>query len=218
MPTPVTSKNFASRNRRHQSEFRKRQLIEATLDCIDRLGISQTTLAQIAERAGVSQGNVIFHFQNKETLLEQTLIYLRDEYTRTWQEALEKSAPDPVSRLRALITSSFAPQVCSRKKISVWFAYWGESRSRPGYRKVCGDSDQMFSDTLLGLCREMEREYGASMRAETAALVIESMSDGLWQNLLINAPSLRREEAIEAVFELVATIYPETAESFALRM
>ena len=72
MPTPVTSKNFASRNRRHQSEFRKRQLIEATLDCIDRLGISQTTLAQIAERAGVSQGNVIFHFQNKETLLEQT--------------------------------------------------------------------------------------------------------------------------------------------------
>ena len=45
----VTAKNFASRNRKSQSEFRKKQLIEATIDCIDRLGISQTTLARIAD-------------------------------------------------------------------------------------------------------------------------------------------------------------------------
>lgn len=214
MPTPVTAKNFASRSRRHQSEFRKRQLIEATLDCIDRLGISQTTLAQIAERAGVSQGNVIFHFHHKESLLEQTLVHLNDEYMRTWQGALAEAAPNPVARLRALISASFAPHVCSRKKISVWFAYWGESRSRPGYREVCGESDQAFSASLLELCQAMENEYGANLKAETAALAIESMADGLWQNLLINAPSLRREEALDAVLELIATIYPNAAGSF----
>ena len=127
---------------------------------------------------------------------------------RNWQEALEKAGTDPLARLRALVSASFAPQVCSRKKISVWFAYWGESRSRPGYRKVCGDSDEAFSETLLELCHSLEIQYGASMKAETAALAIESMADGLWQNLLINAPSLRREAAIEAVFELVETIFP----------
>ena len=73
MATPVTEKNFAGRNRKSQSEFRKRQLIDATMDCIDKLGISQTTLARIAERAGLSQGNVVFHFQSKEALLDQTL-------------------------------------------------------------------------------------------------------------------------------------------------
>ena len=70
MSSQVTVKNFASRNRRNQSEFRKHQLIEATMDCIDRLGLSQTTLARIAERAGISQGNVVFHFHNKEALLD----------------------------------------------------------------------------------------------------------------------------------------------------
>ena len=108
----------------------------------------------------MSQGNVIFHFQNKETLLEQTLIHLRDEYTHTWQLALEKSATDPVSRFRALLGASFSPQICNRRKISVWFAFWGESRSRPGLPcKVCGDSDQAFSDTLLELCRALETQH-----------------------------------------------------------
>jgi TetR/AcrR family transcriptional repressor of bet genes len=218
VPNPVTAKNFASRNRRHQSEYRKRQLIEATIDCIDRLGISQTTLARIADRAGVSQGNLVFHFQNKETLLEQTLDFLNDEYMQTWQEALRKAGPDPVARLRALLGVPFEARVCSRKKLSVWFAYWGESRSRPGYLKVCGNSDQAFSDTLLALCRTIEVQYGASLEAETAALAIESMIDGLWQNLLINAPTLKREEAKNAVLKLVATIYPGLAGLFEKQM
>ena len=79
MPATVTEKNFASRNRKKQSEFRKQQLIDATIVCIDRRGLSQTTLAKIAERAGLSQGNVVFHFQSKEALLEQTLHYLNLE-------------------------------------------------------------------------------------------------------------------------------------------
>ena len=212
MATPVTAKNFASRSRKHQSEYRKRQLIEATLDCIDKLGISQTTLARIAERAGISQGNVVFHFASKDALLEQALVFLDEEYMNTWLEALDKAAADPVSQLRALIGANFTARVCSRKKLSVWFAFWGESRSRPAYLKVCDASDQAFSDKLLSLCRQIESEHGASMDAETAALAIESMINGLWQNLLINAPTLSREQAMTAVFQLVNTIYPDLAD------
>ena len=93
-PAPVTVKNFASRNRKSQREFRQQQLIEATLDCIDKLGISQTTLARIAERAGLSQGNVVFHFQSKEALLDQTLRFLDEEYLSNWQTALAAAEPD----------------------------------------------------------------------------------------------------------------------------
>lgn len=212
MTTPVTARNFASRSRKQQSEYRKRQLIEATLDCIDSLGISQTTLARIADRAGLSQGNLVFHFQSKEALLEQALIFLNDEYTQTWQSALNKAVPDPVSRLRALIGSTFSARVCSRKKLSVWFAFWGESRSRPAYLKVCDASDQVFSDRLLQLCREIEAVHGASLDAETAALALESMIDGLWQHLLINAPTIGREQALDAVYQLVDTIFPGLSE------
>jgi len=212
LATPVTAKNFSGRNRKSQSEFRKRQLIDATMDCIDKLGLSQTTLARIAERAGLSQGNVVFHFHSKEALLDQTLRDLSDEYVSNWQSALVAAGADPLSQLCALIEASFATRICNRRKISVWFAFWGESRSRPKYMRVCGANDKVFSDTLLSLCTAIEAQHGARLRAKNAALSIEGMIDGLWQNFLIGPPGFKRDQAIQAVFELLDTIYPDSRE------
>jgi len=208
LTTPVTEKNFAGRNRKSQSEFRKRQLIDATMDCIDRRGISQTTLARIAARAGLSQGNLLFHFQTKEALLEQTLRFLNDEYKSNWQAALAAASQDPGSQLRAMIKASFAARICNRKKISVWMAFWGESRSRPEYMRVCGANDKAFSDKILALCEAIEKQTEARLNASTAALSIEGMIDGLWQNFLIGPSGFKRDQAIRAVFELVDAIYP----------
>ena len=211
MSTEVTAKNFASRNRKNQSEFRKRQLIEAPMDCIDQLGLSQTTLARIAERAGISQGNVVFHFQTKEALLDQTLHHLNDEYRSNWQAALAAAPDGAYSRLRALVESSFTPKICNRRKISVWFAFWGESRSRPNYMRVCGENDRAFSNQLLALCREIESNATARLDANVAALSIEGMIDGLWQTFLLGPPGFKRDQAIQAVYELIDSIYPEHA-------
>lgn len=209
MSTQVTAKNFASRNRKHQSEFRKRQLIEATMDCIDKLGLSQTTLARIAERAGISQGNVVFHFQTKEALLDQTLHHLSDEYRANWQVALAAATPTSYAQLRALVEASFTAKICNRRNISVWFAFWGESRSRPKYMRVCGAHDREFSDQVLSLCLRLENESDARLEAATAALSIEGMIDGLWQNFLLGPPGFKRRQAVKAVFELIDSIYPE---------
>jgi len=212
---PVTAKNFASRNRKNQSEFRKRQLIEATMDCIDKLGLSQTTLARIAERAGVSQGNVVFHFHNKETLLDQTLRHLDEEYKSNWQQALAAAPAEPYAQLRALIASSFTAKICNRRKISVWFAFWGESRSRPKYMRVCGANDKAFSDQVLQLCEAIEAGSEARLSASTTAFSIEGMINGLWQNFLFAPPGFKREQALQAVFELLESIYPECAREHA---
>ena len=210
MATPVTEKNFAGRNRKSQSEFRKQQLIDATLECIDKLGISQTTLARIAEVAGLSQGNVVFHFQSKEALLDQTLRFLDDEYLSNWQAALAAAEPDPMSQLCALIKASFAPRICNRRKISVWYAFWGESRSRPKYMRVCGANDKAFSDKLLSLCEVLAEQPGVRLSPATAALSIEGMINGLWQNFLLGPPGLKREQAVQTVFELLDAIYPDS--------
>ena len=208
MAQPVTSRNFASRNRKHQSEYRKHQLIEATMDCIDQLGISQTTLARIAERASISQGNVVFHFQNKETLLEQTLRHLSDEYHANWLATLDAAGDTAYARLLALIEASFNAKICNRRKISVWYAFWGESRSRPAYMRVCGSNDQAFSDQVVKLCRQLEIETDARLDATSAALSIEGTIDGLWQNFLIGPRGFKRKQAFQAVVKLVDVIYP----------
>jgi TetR/AcrR family transcriptional repressor of bet genes len=178
------------------------------MDCIDKIGLSQTTLARIAERAGVSQGNVVFHFQNKETLLDETLRHIDEEYKNNWQQALADAPATPYARLRALIAASFTAKICNRRKISVWFAYWGETRSRPKYMRVCGANDAAFSGQILAQCEAIEAQSEARLSAATAAVSIEGMINGLWQSFLIGPPGFKRSHAVQAVFELVEAIYP----------
>ena len=213
MPVSVTQKNLGSRSRAVQTEFRKRQLIDATIDCIDKFGLSQTTIARIAKRAGVSQGIVIFHFRSKKALLEQALRELSREHMGNWKSAVDNAGADPVSRLCAMVKSTFTASICNRKKISVWFAFWGESRSRPRYMELCGNNDMEFSTTLLSLCEEIETVSPSTLSAQTAALSIEGMIDGLWQNFLIGPPGFNRQQAMATVFELMEVIYPEQRQS-----
>ena len=209
MLTRVTEKNLPSRNRSVQSEFRKQQIIETTINCIDKLGLSQTTLARIAEHAGVSQGVVVFHFQSKKSLFEQTLRHLSHEYMQCWIDASNNAAEDPVSQLCAIIKSTFNPSICNRKNISVWYAFWGESRSRPRYMEICGAHDQAFSGKLLSLCTEIGATSRSDLSAQTAAFSIEGMIEGLWQNFLIGAAGFKRVEALAMVFELLEIIFPD---------
>ena len=149
------------------------------MDCINQLGLSQTTLASIAKRAEISQGVVIFHFQNKDNLLEEVLETLSQEYRSIWQLAIKEAGDQPQKKLKALIDAVFKPSICNRRKISIWYAFWGESRSRPKYLKLCGELDQQFSQALLSICIEIDKTQPASLNAQTAALSIESMIDGI---------------------------------------
>jgi len=86
------------------------------MDCIDKFGLSQTTLARIAERADLSQGNVIFHFHSKEALLEQTLRFISDEYKTNWQTAVAYAGDDVLAQLCASIRAAFDASICQSQE------------------------------------------------------------------------------------------------------
>ena len=202
-------KNSPGLNRASQKIVRKQQLVDATIDCINRLGLSQTTLAKIAERAGVSQGIVSFHFRSKDILLEQTLLHLSNEYSAAWHAAHDTAGERSIQKLCAIVASAFHPKLCTRKKISVWYAFWGESHSRPKYREVCGQIDGEFSEVVLELCKDICADGQARVGADVAALGIEGMIDGLWQNCLVLPEPFNRKTACRTVFELMEAIFPK---------
>ena len=65
---------------------RRQQLIDATIQCLARKGLSGTTMVDITQQAGLSLGIVNLHFISKERLLIETLQFVADEY----QQGLEK--------------------------------------------------------------------------------------------------------------------------------
>ena len=117
---------------------RRRELIEATITSIARHGLSRTTVAKVAKIAGLSTGIVNFYFHSKQALLLATLEHVDREFELRQREALERAGEDPVQLLEAMIEVDFDPEVCDRRRIAVWAAFWGEASGRADYMRVCG--------------------------------------------------------------------------------
>ncbi|MDH6109118.1 AcrR family transcriptional regulator [Kitasatospora sp. MAP12-15] len=86
-------------------EMRRRsrvRIMRATVDLVDRRGYAATTLADIAEEAGLARGLVSYYFEGKRLLMQAAthrLMHLR------LAEELDRLAPDatPQSRLACVI-------------------------------------------------------------------------------------------------------------------
>jgi len=78
---------------------------------------------------------------------------------------------------------------------------------------LCGHHDLAYSQTLLSLCRQIGRSGESTLSAGTAALSIEGMVDGLWQNFLIGPAGFKRKQAVRGIFELIELIYPAEGET-----
>ena len=190
-------------------EARKTQLIKATIRSIAKHGLSVTTMSTVAKEAGLSQGIINLHFQSKERLLEETLRFVVDEYHAAWFKALENSGESAAEKLTALAGMNFDKLVCQRNKLAVWFAFWGESRSRPTYRKICAERDREYKQVLTGLCEEIINEGGYQVRAEFVAFGLSAMNEGLWLDLLLVPADVTAEQARAVSLSYLQGIFPQ---------
>ncbi len=189
---------------------RRTQLIRSTIDSIAKRGFADTTLANVAEGAGLSHGTVNFHFRSKEGLLVETLRFLSEEYKTRWARSLARAGPSAAQKLEALILVDLDPAVCNRKKIAVWFAFYGEAKSRPTYLELCGQRDQEHFRALRELCAELTDDDSHPARhAELVASALTAMTDGLWLALLINPAGFDRDLARRSVLAYLESTFPE---------
>lgn len=189
--------------------MRREQLIRATIDELAKRGYADLTLADVAERAGLSRGIVNFHFDSKRKLLVETLRFMADEYAEFWHQALERAGLAPAERLWALVAADFDAEVCNRRKIAAWCAFWGEAKSRPIYREICGERDLIHSDTLRGLCRELVAEGGYEHDPDRVAEGLDALLEGLWLHLLFQSGTTTRETLYATAVEHLTIVFPE---------
>jgi TetR/AcrR family transcriptional repressor of bet genes len=200
---PTTSRRTASR------EARRQQLIDATMKCIARKGMSSTTLSDVAKEAGLSQGIVNLHFESKDNLLAETLAALAGEYREKFDKAVRNAGPDPADKLWAIMEHDLRPSICNRAKLAVWFAFWGEVKSRPTYQRMCAEWDQRYDDVVAELCDEIvaEGDY-KNVSGASVAYTLAPMINGFWLSCLISPQTWSRDTAKAAVMNYLSRMFP----------
>ena len=204
---PVLAKG---KSRTESKEARRLQLIQATMRSIARHGLSDTTVSTVLKEAGLSRGIINLHFKSKKKLLLETLAHVVYEYKILWENALQKAGESSAERLSALVHVDFHRSVCDRNKLSVWFAFWSETRARPTYRKLCADRDREYDATMFKLCKDIIDEGAYSgIDAEMAAGGLAALTEGLWLDMLVNPRRMSRKRALKVGLAYLHHMFPK---------
>lgn len=85
-----------------RSRATRKRLLEAAIECLAELGWARSTVAVVAERAGVSRGAAQHHFPTREDLMTAAVEYVAEERT-AWLREHVAGLPSGPARTRAVI-------------------------------------------------------------------------------------------------------------------
>lgn len=170
---------------------RKQQLINATVDCIAKRGLTETTITHISKGAGMSRGIINFYFTSKEMMMREVLGTLIEEYESVWHGAWEQSGTNARNQLEAIVNAHFDRRVCTPKRLNVLSAFWGHAASHEAYRSKIDESDTKLQQAIAKLWKEVAPQ---GFNPEQFARQLHAMIRGLWLSYLLAPKTTDREE------------------------
>ena len=204
---PRKPRNTLKVARKAVRDIRREQLVEAAIRAISQRGIGETTIADVVKEADMANGAVNQYFASKDMLLLEALRAVTSEFREVWHQARDKAGDDPAAVLEAIAMAQLHPKVCRHERISVWVAYWSETRFRPKYMEACTESDAEYGDALMSACRVLaESGRYKALDAEKAGQFLLAAGDGLWVNIMLGL--ITRERAVDLMRAHLKSVFP----------
>ena len=192
------------RNRQRQ------RLIDACISALHIHGPSRTTVEKVVGIANLSPGIVRFYFKSKAAMLVASLQYLASEFDEKVLEPVTAMRDTPVEAMRRLVDLYLDPELASPRKISVWYAFWGEASARQEYYEICGHKDDSFVALVRDLMGRLVAESGDShLDVEALSLGFIGLLEVLWQGFAFQFEAdIDRPAARERCVAYLRSVFP----------
>ena len=197
--------------RARNSHSRQRQrLIEACISALHIYGPSRTTVEKVVAIAKMSPGIVRFYFDSKAAMLVASLQFLAAEFEERVLVPVSARKATPVAALEMMVDLYLDPDIASPRKVSVWYAFWGEASSRQEYYDICGQKDEGFASLVRELIeRTIDETAQVQLDADGVALGLIGVLEILWQDFAFRTEStIDRVAAKKRCMAYLRSVFP----------
>lgn len=152
--------------------IRRQELLDAAFNSIRRRGIQATTIASIAEEAGVSKGTIHHYFKDREELIE---LAVRRIFSMRHDAVLQKlkTAKSPSERLWAVISVNLDPQYLELGFCRAWISIAAEATENVRFARVLRVHHARERSNLVHALRAMDHQPDVSGVAVGLKLLFE---------------------------------------------
>jgi TetR/AcrR family transcriptional repressor of bet genes len=197
--------------RARNAHSRQRQrLIEACISALHIYGPSRTTVEKVVAIAKMSPGIVRFYFASKAAMLVASLQFLAAEFEEQLLVPVTRLKSRPVAALELMVDLYLDPEIASPRKVSVWYAFWGEASSRQEYYDICGQKDESFAALVRELIERLIIETSQpQLDADGVALGLIGVLEMLWQDFAFRTEGdIDRPAAKRRAMAYLRSIFP----------
>ncbi len=204
-PKPV----HVPRARNAHSRQRQR-LIEACISALHIYGPSRTTVEKVVAIAKMSPGIVRFYFASKAAMLVASLQFLSSEFEEQLLVPVSRLKSRPVAALELMVDLYLDPEIASPRKVSVWYAFWGEASSRQEYYDICGQKDESFAVLVRELIERLIVDSSQpQLDPDGVALGLIGVLEMLWQDFAFrNEADIDRATAKRRAMAYLRSVFP----------
>ena len=197
--------------RARNAHSRQRQrLIDACISALHIYGPSRTTVEKVVAIAKMSPGIVRFYFASKAAMLVASLQFLAAEFEEQLLVPVTRLKSRPVAALELMVDLYLDPEIASPRKVSVWYAFWGEASSRQEYYDICGQKDESFAALVRELIERLIIETSQpQLDPDGIALGLIGVLEMLWQDFAFRTEAdIDRAAAKRRAMAYLRSIFP----------
>ncbi len=197
--------------RARNAHSRQRQrLIEACISALHIYGPSRTTVEKVVAIAKMSPGIVRFYFDSKAAMLVASLQFLSAEFEEQLLVPVARLKSRPVAALELMVDLYLDPEIASPRKVSVWYAFWGEASSRQEYYDICGHQDESFAALVRELIERLILDTSQpQLDPDGVALGLIGVLEMLWQDFAFRTEAeIDRDGAKRRALAYLRSIFP----------
>jgi TetR/AcrR family transcriptional regulator, transcriptional repressor of bet genes len=159
-------------------DSRRRRILEATLDVIRDRGLAGVRTQEVARRAGVSAGLLLYHFGTLEGVVAAAMRESEEDYYRSFEDEAAVDLPAP-ERLRLLVVRQGEPDAVVAAW-TLWMEFWVRALRDPDTAALCADLDNRWRAALQSVIEQGVREgVFACATPRTATIRLSALLDGL---------------------------------------
>jgi len=186
-------------------EIRKPQLIKATMEAINDVGLHKASVATIASYAGVSPAIINHYFGGKDGLLEATMRSVLQELADAITTRLKQvDKDDVISRIHAIVDGNFDSSQVDNKVVKTWLTFWSYSMHKPIlYRLQTVNNKRLLSYLRFELKKIVPHDEAAFIAQGIASLI-----DGIWLRGALTQDGIDKYLAEALIFDFLRAKLP----------
>ncbi|MDK9495175.1 TetR/AcrR family transcriptional regulator [Streptomyces katrae] len=151
MPTSGTGPALPDRKRQPSGDEARGRAMRAAIAVIAEKGTAGLRMSDIAERAGMSTGHILYHFGKKDRLLLEVLAWSQAELWTRFREAADRAA-SPAEKLE-LFVRFYLPRRQGDERYALWTQVMLQHHDEAG-RRILTDLLDGWDERLEAILRE----------------------------------------------------------------